>query len=364
MKEPHPNHFAAMNAAERLEQYCNRNGRIEDARRVARDLGIVVGNLADAADPLVAIALLKPLMQSFQSRAMKAEAESIGVKLRELGPRAMASMKMISHTPPARATAEEMARYLSEMVSGEFEEAITRLTWHFYVSEDRIRDQLNGLKSEFPMAFLFPQAILEDDGRIVAEVGNIEDDPDGHLAVQIAREFAFTSPFLRRSLQAFFERHDPLFQLTIDYLLDAPALRALVRGIVVEGISAYAKSNYLVAIHLLVPQLERILRTIAVDQGLSAYRVARGGGIHLKLLDELLREQKVVAVLTEPICRYLRILLTDQRGWNLRNRLAHAQMEEHHFGSEIADRTVHALLLLARLRPLNSNPENDDKDAG
>lgn len=354
------NHFAAMNAAERLEHYFNRNTRTEDARRVARDLGVVVQNLADAADALVAIALLKPLMQSFQSRGMKAEAESVGVKLRELGPKAMAGMKTISHFHVATATADEMTQYLSEMVSGTFEEAIVRLTWRFYVADDRIKDQLDRLKTEFPMAFLFPEAILEDDGRIVAEVGNIEDDLDGHLAVQIAREFVFTSPFLRRSFHAFFEKHDPRYQLIFDYLFDAPALRALVRGIVVEGVSAYAKGNYLVAIHLLVPQLERILRTIAVDQGLSAYRIARSGGIHLRLLDDLLREQKVVMVLTEPICRYLRILLTDQRGWNLRNRLAHAQMEEHHFGAEVADRAFHALLLLARLRPLKSASTDED----
>ena len=67
-------------------------------------------------------------------------------------------------------------------------------------------------------------------------------------------------------------------------------------------------------------------------------------------LDETLRDSVVIGVITEDAARYLRILLTDQRGWNIRNTLCHGILPADSFGQEVADRVIHALIILAAVR--------------
>jgi len=47
---------------------------------------------------------------------------------------------------------------------------------------------------------------------------------------------------------------------------------------------------------------------------------------------------------------YLRILLTDARGWNVRNEVSHGLASFEMMSLAVADRVVHALLLLALVR--------------
>jgi len=48
----------------------------------------------------------------------------------------------------------------------------------------------------------------------------------------------------------------------------------------------------------------------------------------------------------EDITNYLRNLLTDQYGWNIRNQLSHGLWGAESFNSGMADRIVHAFMLL------------------
>jgi hypothetical protein len=47
---------------------------------------------------------------------------------------------------------------------------------------------------------------------------------------------------------------------------------------------------------------------------------------------------------------YLRMLLTDPRGWNIRNTICHGLAPSSSVNMAVADRIVHAALLLSLLR--------------
>ena len=47
---------------------------------------------------------------------------------------------------------------------------------------------------------------------------------------------------------------------------------------------------------------------------------------------------------------YLKILFTDNRGWNLRNDVCHGMIEPELFTKQSADRVLHALLSLGLVR--------------
>ena len=52
----------------------------------------------------------------------------------------------------------------------------------------------------------------------------------------------------------------------------------------------------------------------------------------------------------ETVKKYLLVVLTDPRGWNLRNNICHGLPEAREFGTAPADRLMHIIVLLSLLR--------------
>jgi hypothetical protein len=65
-----------------------------------------------------------------------------------------------------------------------------------------------------------------------------------------------------------------------------------------------------------------------------------------------------VTGLGENVVHYLRVLFTDQRGWNIRNDVCHGITAVAAFSSQLTDRIFHALLVLALLREREGTAED------
>lgn len=70
----------------------------------------------------------------------------------------------------------------------------------------------------------------------------------------------------------------------------------------------------------------------------------------MRILDELFRDEQVQQCLTSDFANYLKILLTDNRGWNLRNNVCHGIAELDNFNRVTVDRLLHVLLCLGMFR--------------
>ena len=75
-----------------------------------------------------------------------------------------------------------------------------------------------------------------------------------------------------------------------------------------------------------------------------------GNGYELKTFDELLRDDAIVQVDDGNLSLYLRVLFTNQRGWNLRNNICHGIAPLSTFNQAAADRVFHALICVASIR--------------
>jgi hypothetical protein len=58
----------------------------------------------------------------------------------------------------------------------------------------------------------------------------------------------------------------------------------------------------------------------------------------------------IVKVFDKDAALYFRVLLTDQRGWNIRNNVCHGIIPFSAFNRAMSDRLIHALLCLALVR--------------
>ena len=84
----------------------------------------------------------------------------------------------------------------------------------------------------------------------------------------------------------------------------------------------------------------------------------KNGGLQLLTFDDLLRDDNVLKCFNSDTVFYFRSLLTDQRGWNIRNDVCHGISPIIAFNYWVADRVFHVLLCLAQVKEQEHRPNS------
>lgn len=338
----------AQAAVSRLTSYYHRQGLAEAVKRVILKYYEGFKHLVDSEASLIASDWLQEVYSTFKKFGLSDEAETIAPTLREVWNRA--SSEMATHAFEMKVTKDELDQYLDSLLADVQEMASIRVAMHFIPKKDEAEDQVKRLAQDYPMSFLFTKHLLDHEGRPVASVGSIEDDFDGNVVHQVSQNMAYSTLFLRNVLAAYVDRFDVSTQELLSHIYTSPIFADDKKGIVEKGIDAFMQGDALTSVHLLIPQIEAAIRRLAELLGVAIIRPGRSGAMQYKLLDELLRDVKVEETLGRDASWYFRILLTDQRGWNLRNSVSHGLLPFEQLEQGMADRVLHVLLCLGLIR--------------
>jgi hypothetical protein len=317
-------------------------------RRVLSSYGKTFVTLSKDAAGMVSSAWLQKVHSVYLDFGMTDEAKQIAALLPELGKKTLEEMKSISHkvTIPK----EKMDRYIAAMTEGNLEVVFNRIAIHYIPSREETEDQVKELAKKYVFQGIVPKAICDEKGQTVVHIGNIAEDLEGNIAHQMSQNIGFSALFLRQVLGEVRSKFNPTVQRILTELYKSPVFSDDKRAIIEAGLKAYLAEDYLVAIHLLIPQIEDALRNIVEKMGGPIYKRNRFGAVYLKTLDEILRDGRIPMALGEDASLYFRVLLTDPRGWNIRNSVCHGVPSSETFNCQVADRIFHVLLVLAQLR--------------
>ncbi len=350
-----PDPWAVAAVALRLARHYRRGGDEANMRRVLAAYGNAFGAAAERASAALAMAWLEGVLKTYRSFGLTEEAEALEVQLRELGPKAMKEMQAIAAT--TEIPAAEFERFVEAMAAGTLDEALARIAGQFVPDKAVLAKQVRELAKAAPLGALFSQTILDWEGRPIATVGSLEEDFDGHLIRRAWENMMLEVPWLRAVIERVRERFGPTAADLRDHLLKSPVFDPRKAGILERGLAAYLDGDAIVAAPVLVPQVEDALRNIVRIAEESTYKPRRqGGGLLLKIFEDLLHEETVGRALGEHVVHYFRVLFTDQRGWNVRNDVCHGITPVHAFSPAMGDRIFHALLVLATLRKAGTAP--------
>ncbi len=335
-------------AALRLARFYRKAGRGEDTKRVIVAIGDAFTQASATASALQTSAWLQRVHATFKQFGLSDEAEKISVKLREIGAKARSELKPISHT--VKLPKETIEKHIAALTEGSLDQALSRTAEYYVPRKSEVTEQMKELASEAPILFTIPMELQDDTGRPVAKVGSLEEDLPGQIVKQMSQNMAIDSVLLRQVLDSLVKKHPDFQTGCTDHILRSPVFKEARRPIIEQGIKHYLKGEQIAAAHLFIPQIEDALRVLLEKAGGSVLKQARGGGFHYKVLEDLLHEQLLGQVLGEDILAYFRVLLVDQRGWNLRNCICHGLCDASDFGSRMSDRIFHVLLCLAGVR--------------
>lgn len=349
-KEPGalPDGFAVEAAALRLARHYRAAGDQAGMRRVVLGYGEAFRTAAAKASPMLAMAWLERVLDTYRTFGLTKEAEAIEIRLRELGPEAMMEMKPVSTA--IEIPAEEVEKFLDALTTGSLEEVLVRIAVQFIPDKAAVTREVHRLAKSSPLNAIFSQKLVDHEGRPIAEIGSVEDDLDGRVVRQTSQRMQLEIPWLRAVIDRMRERLKPTAANLRAHVLTSPVFDDAKAPILERGLAAYLDGEAIVAAPMLIPQVEDALRNLVRVSGGSTYKPHRLGGLMLKTLDDLLREEAVAKSLGKNVVHYFRALFTDQRGWNIRNDVCHGIASLATFSAPMTDRIFHALLVLALLR--------------
>ena len=189
---------------------------------------------------------------------------------------------------------------------------------------------------------------IDSSGNAISKVGVGPDAEQQKLSYSIYENMRYAVPFMHLHVIKMKEQELMTADTVLQLLDESPLIASERKEIVRRGIQAYMEEDYLVSCHLLVPQLEAAIRRLFALNGANIMRQKQNPieGSEYMSLDSLLATEEALSYMGEDITNYLRNLLTDQYGWNIRNQLSHGLLGLDSFNAGMADRVVHAFMLL------------------
>jgi hypothetical protein len=116
--------------------------------------------------------------------------------------------------------------------------------------------------------------------------------------------------------------------------------------IIKHGLRAYEKKEYVAAIHILVFQIEGVLRDLLGKLGLSTFSY-RNNEMRERMLSDILATLSQIEGIDKDFLKFIEIFLSDIRGDNYRNEIAHGLLSLEDFTKENAQLLLLILIHLA-----------------
>jgi hypothetical protein len=344
--------WAAEAAADRLAQYYLKKNKLDDVRRIILKIGNAFEYIMKGASSMQASGWLEHLYRLYSKFNLKEEAAETLLRIRRHGPKVSKELKPIPYS--IGIPRKEIEEYVNSIIDGSIDEFLEKFIFNFIPQKEEVKKQLFQLAKAAPFQFIVGQSLQDEKGRVVATIGSLENDLEGHIVRQVSENLTFSSLLMSLIIEKAKEK----FSLTkldiMEFIGKSPIIEKNRLPIIEDSLNAYFKNDYLVFTHLLIPQIEEAMRNLVELSGGNVLMSEKNGrGFQLKTFDEILRDPKLVEVVGSDLAIYFRILFTDSRGWNLRNNVFHGIASPNAFNTQTGHRLLHALLCLGLIRTMS-----------
>lgn len=130
------------------------------------------------------------------------------------------------------------------------------------------------------------------------------------------------------------------------YLKDSPFLAGRDMTIMKVGIERYFAGDFVSCLHILVPQFEDSFREFLANSGTVITKTEKGR-TQKRLLNDLLDDGQVKALLDDSLYWYIHLLLNSEDGFNLRHDVAHGLISPDQCAEWSCTLVLHSFIVFA-----------------
>ena len=204
---------------------------------------------------------------------------------------------------------------------------------------EKLRESVIEQIRDYPMQSLFPRTLMSRDGRVIAKRPGISlgatpsDDDERVIQSKMVENYCIHIDLAVRSY--IWPAHEVLLQehglQEIDFVNLAkqspvvPIGRELLFG---KALFAGYDRDFVTTLHILVPQMEHMVRCHLKQSGVQTTNIDGNGIEHEKGLSSLMDLPQAEEIFGEDLSFEIRALFCDPFGPNLRNELAHGLLDD------------------------------------
>lgn len=294
--------------------------------------------------------MLQQLQHRYRKYGFDRKANSLYVELSDLGEMTLAEMKTTEYSVPL--DSERINAFMTEALDGDEKEVLLLYLYQYLPRLEEEKRKLKEKAERSPLLDMVSTIMIDSSGNALSRVGVGPNAEHQKLYFSMYENMRFTIPFMHLHVSKMKEEGKLTMESMMGAIEDSPLIAAEHKEIVRRGFEAYLAEDYLVCCHLLVPQLEAAIRRLFALNGANIMRPKANPveGDEYLSLDSLLGSPEAITYMGEDIANYFRNVLTDQYGWNIRNQVSHGLLGADNFNFGMADRIVHAFLMLSAFK--------------
>ena len=329
--------------AGRLIKFYTREHRGEDATRQYLVIAKTFEHFAGLGNAMLAASLLQTALNAYARAGLPGEAKRIRIAMQEkIG---VSRDEMKSFGTDITIKKDDVETFLNGVILDDLGQTLVKLAVEFMPKRETLEGSVKKMAEEAPLMAHISQQIMSDD-RVVAIIGSVEDDLFGRLFQQAKFTYSFSYIWMREAFARLAKKHDVLPEHFVTWanrhgLFDDSSL-------LLEGVRAFFAGDHVKTAHVLVPQIERGLRSIAGQLGkpiTKAHPKVKGASVLVNMGD-ILYADDIASELGDDLTLYFLSLYADPRGLNLRNELAHGDLDMAATNEHLSYLLIHTLLVL------------------
>jgi hypothetical protein len=314
--------------------------------------------------------LTKGIEELRQAGAAKERIAELRRRLNEWQERSLAEFQTFS----TEMDISQLVLVARDHVKGkDFPQAVLKLAFGQGLVEPKsLKDEVVNTAKEAPLTYLMGATIVDDQGRTTARKESLFN-LKSEAAEQALELEAFSHAsrfhwplrvdgFIEPARAQILNDHKPTFQDLVFIVRNNPFIPPGHEGNFLRGLHAGFHGDFLVATHLLTPQIENSLRYVLESHGVDVSNLMSDGTQPVKILGAILGMPETQQVLGDALCFELRGCLIEKTGYDFRNRVAHGFAHEGECYST-AGVTVWWLVLRICLTPIFQTIAEQQKQA-
>ena len=198
----------------------------------------------------------------------------------------------------------------------------------------------------------------DDSGRAEGYVGGM-DDLRGNTTLNFCEQLFSKYTSLKRIIDLFKSKINK--EELLQYLQNSYAFSKIDSHFLGAIMDYYFENNFLVFIHLIIPQIEEAFRNTLPPNGRTTYKKIEDHTERLKILNDIFDENEdlITSIFGENLVKFFRVILIDRRFLNIRNAVCHGYFPYDSFNEQNSDLLMLIALILAKKTQLESQiPSN------
>lgn len=342
------NPFDIKLVAFKLAQYYKHNNDKINKERVIEYVEDAFRKILDQGTPMQQLLWIEEAQKSYAAFGMIEKAQSLYPEIQAKGIEVRDNLQKQYHE--FSIPTEVIEALKQEIIYGSIDDVYTKFIEKFTLKKQDA-EKFVKQQSLNPLTGLMGTQILSESGMPLSKIGSPENDKEGN-------EFAFGAyliqaeePIMGYIIDTLISHKLFIKELIVGHIMSSNLISTDRQFIIEKGIDFYFDQDFISSCHVLVPQIEHAICNMAIKAGATALRMQpSGNGYMVQLMDKLFDVEEIKNILGPDQVFYLRTLLTEQRGMNLRNLLCHGLVNPLYFNRAKADRIIHALLLIGNIK--------------